>query len=416
MVEDRTRELANAVAKLKIEVHERRRAEDTVRRNSALLRGVFNGIQDGIIVADAERNIVMANRAVEEFFPGEGTIGFKTRKCFEVFRQAAEGCDNCAADRAIEEGTTQAEILSHETAKDGMRWFERFTFPLYDDQRAVKGTIHYLRDITEKRTLEERARRQDHLAALGQISAGIAHEINNPNNIIMGNSELLQDVWRDADSLLLKYQALHGEYALGGLPFSDMRSKVPQMINRIVNSSIRIGNIVAGMKNYTASARLDHVEKVNVNDAANFCIDMLSEQIRDKTDKFQLRLDEELPLVAGSKQALEEVIYNLIVNALQALPDRTKGVFVFTRRDPTDGSVILEVRDEGVGMSSEVLRQSTSPFFTTKQDSGGMGLGLSIVHSMIKNHHGSLDFESRSGEGTVAIVRLPAEGQFKITN
>jgi polar amino acid transport system substrate-binding protein len=180
------------------------------------------------------------------------------------------------------------------------------------------------------------------------------------------------------------------------------------MLARILNSTIRINNIVTGIKHYTSSARIVHAEKVNVNDVVRSCVEMYSDQIRKSTDNFQLLLDEEAPLVAGSRQALEEVISNLISNALQALADRTKRVSVFTRLDQNDDSVMLEVRDEGAGMTPEVIKKATNPFFTTRENSGGIGLGLSIVHSIIKNHGGSLDFESRPGQGTVTTVRLPA--------
>lgn len=408
MVEDRTRDLEKTVGKLKTEVNERKRAEDTLRRNSAFLRGVFDGIQDGIAVLDTDQNIIMVNRAVERIFRSEGTIGFKTKKCFEVFRQAAERCDNCAAVRAIEEKTTQVETMPYKKDGDGAGRLEISTFPLYDEHGAARGVVLSLRDITEKRMLEERARRNDHLAALGQISAGIAHEINNPNHIIMSGAELLQGIWHDADSVLSEYYALHDDFLLGGVPFSDMQEKVPQIINRILNGSTRINDIVVGMKHCTSSARVAKTEKVNINDVVRVCIEMLSDQIRKRTDNFQSILDDEAPFVSGSRQALEEVITNLVSNALQALTDRTKVVSVATRRERNDNSVILEVRDEGTGMTPEVLRQATNPFFTTKQDSGGMGLGLSISLAIVKNHAGSLDFESKPGRGTVATVRLPA--------
>ncbi len=407
MVEDRTRDLEKAIAKLNTEVHERKLAEDTIRTNSALIRGVFESIQDGVFVADNNQTIIMANRAMERIFCNEGNTELKMKKCFEVLRQATGRCDNCLASRAITEKTTQVDTICCKMNGAGEVWLEVYTYPLFDDEGAVTGVIHYLRDITEKRMLEERARRNDHLAALGQISVGIAHEINNPNHIIMGNSELLKDIWNDVDSILSEHQALHGEFPLGRLPFSEMRERVAHMINFILRGSRRINEIVDGMKQYTSHMQLGHTEKVLVNDVVRACIDMLNEQIGKTTDAFSVVLGEELPPVMGNSQALEEVITNLVSNAQQALTDRTQGISVITRHDRNDNSVILEVRDEGRGMSADVLRMATSPFYTTRQKSGGTGLGLSITLAIVKNHNGSLDIESKPGQGTVATVRLP---------
>jgi signal transduction histidine kinase len=297
--------------------------------------------------------------------------------------------------------------LPYKTDGDGAGWLEKYSYPLYGEYGVVRGVIHYLRDITERRMLEERARRNDHLAALGQISAGIAHEINNPNHIIMANTELLKDVWQDADSVLSEYYAQQGDFLLGGLPFSEMRIKVDTMIGRILKGSVRINSIVLGMKQYTSQMHHVPAETVVINDVVRTCMDMLNDQIGKTTDAFTVDLGADIPLVKGNRQALEEVITNLVSNALQALANRAKGVAVFTRHDRNDNSVIIEVRDEGRGMTSDVLRLATSPFYTTKQNSGGMGLGLSISLAIVKNHKGSLDFESEPGQGTVATVRLP---------
>ena len=230
--------------KLKTVNHEKNNAEEALRRGNELLRGIFESIQDGMAVVDMHMNIIMVNRAVEKLFRHEGGIDFKTKKCYEVYCQAVEPCDDCEALRAIQEKTAQVKILPFKTEGDGAGWLEIFNFPLYDEHGAVKGVIQYLRDITEKRMLAERAMRNDHLAALGQISAGIAHEINNPNNIIMGNAELLKDVWHDADSVLSEYHAQQGDFHLGGLPFSEMRLKVVGMLNRILDGAVRIDAIV----------------------------------------------------------------------------------------------------------------------------------------------------------------------------
>jgi polar amino acid transport system substrate-binding protein len=101
------------------------------------------------------------------------------------------------------------------------------------------------------------------------------------------------------------------------------------------------------------------------------------------------------------------VLINLIHNSLQALPDRFRGIQVSASADESEGVVEIVIRDEGEGMSPEVLGRISQPFFTTKKDSGGLGLGLSIAYSIIKAHHGEIRFESEVGKGTTARVVLP---------
>jgi signal transduction histidine kinase len=136
----------------------------------------------------------------------------------------------------------------------------------------------------------------------------------------------------------------------------------------------------------------------------------MNHEILKATHRFAAAYAEGLPPVSARAQEVEQVVINLLNNALQALTSNRQGVRVITRRDPDTGEVVVEVCDEGAGMSSEVLHRIAEPFFSTRTESGGLGLGLSISRSILKEHGGSLCFESQVGKGTRAIVRLPAAG------
>ena len=114
--------------------------------------------------------------------------------------------------------------------------------------------------------------------------------------------------------------------------------------------------------------------------------------------------------MTGSSQRLEQVVINLLNNALQSLPSNQQGIRVSTRLAPETGEVEVCVEDEGVGMSPEVLERIKEPFFSTRLDSGGLGLGVSICRSIVQEHRGTLEFESEVGKGTRAVVRLPGIG------
>jgi signal transduction histidine kinase len=136
---------------------------------------------------------------------------------------------------------------------------------------------------------------------------------------------------------------------------------------------------------------------------------LLNPQIKRHTRQFKLDLHEGVPMVRGNPQQLEQVVINLIMNAVQALPDRERKVIVSTSFDQDGGFAIIRVDDEGEGMPAEVRERICEPFFSTKLDQGGTGLGLAISNFIIKEHRGTLEFESEPGKGTTARIKLPVE-------
>ena len=134
---------------------------------------------------------------------------------------------------------------------------------------------------------------------------------------------------------------------------------------------------------------------------------ILHNQIQKFTDTYTLEVPDDLPLVRGNSQQLEQVFINVLLNALQALPERTKGVHIHAAFDPVADAISVVVRDEGGGILERDLGRLTEPFFTTRTKTGGTGLGLSISRSIVERHEGTIGFESSLGKGTVVTIRLP---------
>ena len=135
---------------------------------------------------------------------------------------------------------------------------------------------------------------------------------------------------------------------------------------------------------------------------------ILDHEIVKSCRDFRVDLQENLPMVKGCAQQLEQVMVNLVMNALQALPEKTRGIHIATLVNREAGMVEVCVRDEGVGMSAEVMKRITDPFFSTRLESGGLGLGLSISSSIVREHNGTLDFESEIAKGTTARLSFPS--------
>jgi PAS domain S-box-containing protein len=271
-----------------------------------------------------------------------------------------------------------------------------------------------IRDITEKVRLEEEIRttqakliQTNKMTSIGLLVSSVAHEINNPNTCISTNAAILTRIWQDAAHLIEERRQQAGDFRLGRLPVSEVQELVPRLFGGIADASRRIADIVANMRSLVTNGKGRVVTSVDVNAMIRSATDILWHHIRNHTDSFRMELAEGLPPARGSRQQFEQVVINLIMNALQALPDRSRGVTVETSCNDAAGTIAVTVRDEGKGMEREVIEHLTEPFFTTRIDEGGTGLGLYISSSILKEHGGSLLFESEPGKGTNAVMCLP---------
>ncbi|OGL45817.1 MAG: hypothetical protein A2W05_10640 [Candidatus Schekmanbacteria bacterium RBG_16_38_10] len=272
-----------------------------------------------------------------------------------------------------------------------------------------EGLIYAVaRDITERKQAEEaKLIHANKMTALGTLVSGVAHEINNPNTFIKSNARLFSKIWKSAEHILEEYYRDNGEFLMEEIPYSEVREFAPKLLKAIDEGSMRIQGIVDGLRDFVRPEKASLDGKVNVNDVVNAARSVLSHQINKYTDNFEIISENNIPFIKGSSQQIEQVLINLIMNSLQALPDKSRGVQASTVFDKESGSAIIQVKDEGIGIASDIIERITEPFFTTKSDIGGTGLGLSISYAIIKEHNGSLEFESEPGRGTTVKVKLP---------
>ena len=163
---------------------------------------------------------------------------------------------------------------------------------------------------------------------------------------------------------------------------------------------------MGNLKEYGRDDRFKRESVADANEVVHLSASILSHLISSSTRRFRLELGEGLPRVRGSARQLEQVVINLIQNALLALPDAEHGVQVVTSLDPDSGQVLIRVADEGNGIPPEIAARIMEPFFTTRLDKGGTGLGLAISSTIVKEHGGSIEFTSEPGKGTTFTVRL----------
>jgi two-component system NtrC family sensor kinase len=255
--------------------------------------------------------------------------------------------------------------------------------PILDAEGRVAGVIAIGQDRTEVRELEGQVIHAEKLATLGQLAAGIVHEINNPLTSI----------------------SVYGEYLLGKLGRSGAEQEDVRRIERILRSSDRIMSFTRNLLTYARPSK-EEAHPVIVNDVLEEAIGFCEHVIREAGVTILRDYGNDLPKVDAVPGQLHQVFVNLITNACNAAHDHGGEVRLSTRLLGRD-RVQVRVEDNGVGIGREDINRVFEPFFSTRRRGKGTGLGLSIVKSIVEQHRGSIDIDSEIGRGTVVLVTLP---------
>lgn len=270
-----------------------------------------------------------------------------------------------------------------------------------------------LRHEVAQRTQEQQLQQQqliqaDKMTSLGILVAGVAHEINNPSSLLLLNLPVLKEAYQDAEEILEAHYHEQGDFNLGGLKYSRMRDEISPMLDEMLDGAYRIRRIVDDLRDFARQGTADLSETVDLNEVVSAAIRLVDNTIRKSSCQFEVTYGDNLPSFKGNAQRVEQVVINLIVNACQALESSNRGISVSTLYHPLEGMLRLEVHDQGRGIAPENLSRLCDPFFTTRREDGGTGLGLSVSASIVQEHSGKLLYDSQPGKGTCATLALPA--------
>ena len=386
----------------------RKKAEGALRANEQQYRElsrqfevILNGISHGLTLVDREMRVVWSNQGRSNYF-NNALSSVPGEHCCKLLYNRKTLCENCPAIESFKTGQMAEATIN---IPDG-RMMDVKSFPLKNNDQQTTHAIMLAIDVTEKHRFQQQAIIAGRLASLGELAAGVAHEINNPNGLILLNIDLLRKVCHDTTPILDNHFHQHGDFLLSGIPYSEMVRELPHIFNETIDSAKRIRRIVEDVKEFTRAESPDMEELIDINVAAQSAERLIKSSIQ--ASKIIFSFEENLPRTLANQQRIEQVIVNLLTNACQALNGEKQRVFVKTWYREANNTVVLQVRDEGCGISAEHLNKINEPFFTTKRDNGGTGLGLSISNRIINDHHGSLNFISKPGQGTTAILSLPA--------
>ena len=272
-----------------------------------------------------------------------------------------------------------------------------------------------IRDVSERKETEQRLQAQqqqlmraDKLASLGALVAGVAHEVNNPNQVIGMNARFLRDGLPSLFTLAESPEQADETIRLSGMQYEEFREAARSAVSEIESGTLRIDHIVSELKRLVRGGARGTREPTDVNQVIRTITDLSRHMIVRATDFFALDLQPDLPRISADRIGLEQVVLNLLQNACHALADRKRWVRISTRLDAELQKLIIEVADQGKGIAAEDLPKITDPFFTTRSEQGGTGLGLSVSQRIIREHGGTMSFRSTLGQGTTVTVSLPA--------
>jgi PAS domain S-box-containing protein len=391
MVEERTLELQTAVQFLTQEIGFRKKAEETLKESEARFRELFqqfhtllDAIPDVLLLLSSDLKVLWANSSATSRLGGT-VSDLSGKHCFELWHDSCDPCEDCHVIKTFRSGEA---AISKRTANG--RLLDSRAFPIKDEDGRVTNAIVVVSDITEKVTLEAEAMRASHLASLGELAAGVAHEINNPINGIINYAQMIVN--------------------------RSPGTRENEIAGRIIKEGNRIAGIVRSLLSF-ARERKEEKAAVNIRKILYETITLTEAQIRKDGIRLDMDCPEFLPAVVANPQQLQQVFLNIISNARYALnvryplTDEKKVLAISCRRAVMNDVPWLEITflDQGTGIPPDTVEKVMNPFFSTKPSGEGTGLGLSISHGIVKDHGGRLLVESVEGSFTKISIHFPAE-------
>jgi signal transduction histidine kinase/CheY-like chemotaxis protein len=363
---------------------------ESEERLEAEMAGLLDSIESGVLLLDADGQILVASNRLAAIF------GFESRHLLE-FRTIDALIDSLTY-HFLRPAETSARWREHVRQGDEASWdefelvrpsrkiVERFARPLHKPDGARLGWLEVYRDITGQRLIQSKLLQTEKMAALGQLVSGIAHELNNPLTSIQGYAQLL----------LTRRSA------------SDRAGDA----QRISQEAERAGRIVKNLLLFSRETKPER-RAVHLNDLIERTLSLRSYELKLENIEVELTLDPGLPQALADAAQLQQVVLNLIVNAEQAIvlargeEASTGRILICTRRLAGD-RLAMEVTDNGPGIPPEIVARIFDPFFTTKPAGVGTGLGLSIVYGIVQEHGGEVSVDSLQGRGATLTVEFPA--------
>jgi two-component system NtrC family sensor kinase len=343
----------------------------------------FDAITDMVWIEDGSQRVIRANQTLLAK-TGLSSLAISGEKCGEILDRIGISSNDCLCS-----DTVRAERPSfREVRGTGGSIFHFWGYPLMDEEGRLYAIVHYLKDVTSQKRIEQQLVRSERLASLGTLVAGIAHEINNPLGIIAGYSEAL--IERAKEKSLLNVQA-----------FEDF----PEYLGTIHQEIFRCKDILRSLLDF-ARPSCGTFRQIDINELIKEVLLLVNHRATRLSHNITVRLNRDLPKISADPGSLRQLFMNIIINSIYFTPE--KGSIIISSAFDEDTDMIrVSVKDSGKGIPPEIICKVFDPFFTTKPVGEGTGLGLAICHKIVEEHGGCVDVESDNSSGTTFSIRLP---------
>ena len=415
MIEDKTRSLYLAQAEL--------------QEGKRYLENVLASMSSAVMITDRAATITSIGGTTARL-TGLATDSLTGRCLFEVLADTGDGGGGqCGDDGGVEGPNTTLQQMFAGPREGQLRTASGTvpvlltTSPLTDDEGDVVGAVCVATDLSERKRLEVELRHAQRLESIGQLAAGVAHEINTPIQFVGDSARFVGEAFEDLSSLIEEYRKLKA--AVAGGPGAELvaaideledeidlefiEEEAPKAVARALDGIDRVADIVKAMKQFSHPGD-DAMAPADLNQLVETALTVAKNEYKYVAD-IELALGD-IPDVLCNQGDLSQVLLNLVVNAAHAIADRVaetgeNGRITVGSCEAGDG-VSIRIADTGGGIPVEIRERVMEPFFTTKEPGKGTGQGLALAHNIVVNKHGGrLDFEVEDGVGTTFTMWLP---------
>lgn len=418
---------------------ELRRAQDELetrvaKRTSELseaqqfLRTVIDSVPNLIFVKDAHGRYKLANKAVADFLgTSHENLTGKTFADFHTEKKSVENIlidDRNLLDDSLETVSREQKFID---ADGKSRWLQVVKVPLELGEDNSRNVLGIVTDLTERKQLENQLRHSQKMESIGQLAAGIAHEINTPTQYVSDNTMFIRDSFTEVKQILDEFNGFLTAAKNGGLDaekITELENKIkkcdleflteeiPRAVEQSLEGVSRISKIVSSMRIFAYPGAVEK-QPADINRAIESTISVANNEWK-YVAEMETVFDESLPLVPCLLDEFNRVVLNMIINASHSISEavekdsRVKGKITIKTSRIADRWAEIQISDTGAGIPPEVQSRIFDPFFTTKEVGKGTGQGLAISHNVIvEKHKGQILFESEQGSGTTFFIRLP---------
>jgi two-component system, NtrC family, sensor kinase len=419
----------NALRHLRLDLHMQAckiELEKNISDRTEKLLAIMNNISIGIVMFDCDMKIMELNRSMRRWFP-DISLGAALH-CYQVFRNPPKDhiCRDCPMAETLMTRKT-CEVIQSVSTVQGEREFRIVTTPILDKNGNIYAGIALYEDVTERLFLEKDLAQAQKFEAVGQLAAGIAHEINSPIQYVGDNISFLRESFDDIAVVLKAYEDFRQDLTkMGNVPaelagkLSDtleeadieyLYEEIPKTFSQSIDGVRRVEKIVRAMKDFSHPGS-DEKAVVDINKILESTITVCRNEWK-YVAEMETEFMPDLPLVPCFASEISQVFLNIIVNGAHAIGDFTQGASngkgkISIRTGRVNGCIQIRIHDTGGGIPDEIQDRVFEQFFTTKAQGKGTGQGLAISYRVVVDKHkGELYFESEKDQGTTFVIELP---------